>query len=147
MGVATATRRLVLEVAGWTLIVAGLAALVLPGPGLLLLFGGLAVLAEQYPWAERRLEPVRDQALKTAADGVRSIPRLLMSLTSVAVLAAAGVIWGLRPDQPHWWPLDDRWWLPGGWSTGGALLLSAAVALALLAYSWRLRRRSLDSPA
>ena len=35
-------KRLVLEVVGWTLVVAGIAALVLPGPGLLMVFGGLA---------------------------------------------------------------------------------------------------------
>ena len=137
MGMRAATRRLVLECIGWTLVVLGLAALVLPGPGLLLLFAGLAILAEQYEWAARRVEPVREQALRTAAEGVRTLPRLLASLTGIALLAAAGITWGLRPDTPSWWPLDERWWLPGGWTTGATILFSAAVALSLLGYSWR----------
>jgi len=110
---------------------------VLPGPGLLLLFAGLAILAEQYEWAARRVEPVREQALRTAAEGVRTIPRLMVSLTGIAMLAAAGIIWGLRPETPSWWPVHERWWLPGGWTTGCTILFSAAVALSLLGYSWR----------
>ena len=46
-----------LESIGWLLIVAGIAALILPGPGLLMLFAGLVLLSQQYEWAERRVEP------------------------------------------------------------------------------------------
>ncbi len=137
MGMRAATRRLILECIGWVLVVLGIAALVLPGPGLLLLFAGLAILAEQYEWAARRVEPVREQALRTAAEGVRTIPRLLISLGGVTALVAAGVFWGIRPDAPSWWPIDERWWLVGGWTTGATILFSAAVALSLLGYSWR----------
>jgi hypothetical protein len=137
MGMRAATRRLILECIGWALVVLGIAALVLPGPGLLLLFAGLAILAEQYEWAARRVEPVREQALRTAAVGVRTLPRLLVSLTGVAALVAVGIVWGLRPDAPGWWPLDERWWLVGGWTTGATILFSAAVAASLLGYSWR----------
>jgi uncharacterized protein (TIGR02611 family) len=46
--------RLVLEtVIGWLLIAAGLVMLVTPGPGLVTLLAGLAVLARHYRWAER----------------------------------------------------------------------------------------------
>ena len=48
---------MLIEVGGWTLVVAGVAALILPGPGLLLLAAGLVVLSQQYAWAARRLEP------------------------------------------------------------------------------------------
>ena len=47
-------KRVVLEAAGWLLLVVGIAALVLPGPGLLGVFAGLALLSQQYEWAERR---------------------------------------------------------------------------------------------
>ena len=40
-----AAKRLLLEILGWVLLLAGIAALVLPGPGLLLMFAGLAILA------------------------------------------------------------------------------------------------------
>jgi hypothetical protein len=137
MGLATAARRVLLEGLGWLLVVAGIAALVLPGPGLLLLFAGLAILAEQYEWAARRVEPVRAAALRGAADGVRTVPRILLSLTGIACLAAAGITWGISPDSPGWWPFRESWWLPGGWTAGATMLVSAVLALGLLVWSWR----------
>jgi hypothetical protein len=139
-GAAAATKRLLLETLGWLLIVAGLAALVLPGPGLLLLFAGLAVLSQQYAWAERRMHPVREAALRAAADGVATWPRILMSTSSALALVAAGVIWGVGLDVPGWWPLRDEWWLIGGWTTGATLMLSGVLALSLLAWSYRRHR-------
>lgn len=133
----SAAKRLALETLGWLLVLGGIAALVLPGPGLLALFAGLALLSQQYDWAERRLEPVKRQALKTAADGVATWPRIVMSCLGVAWLIAAGVAWGLNPDVPGWWPLGERWWLPGGWATGVSLIASGFIALALIVYSYR----------
>jgi uncharacterized protein (TIGR02611 family) len=83
--VKSAVKRIVLEVLGWILVVVGIAALVLPGPGLLALFAGVALLATQYEWAERRVEPVKRAALRTAADSVKSWPRIALS--------AFGVLW------------------------------------------------------
>jgi hypothetical protein len=137
MGVRAATRRLVLETVGWLLVLAGLAALVLPGPGLLLLAAGLLVLSEQYPWAERRLHPIRAAALRTAREGVASWPRLLVSLSGALALVALGVLWAASPPAPDWWPVHERFWLVGGRATGATLLLSGACAVGLLGWSWR----------
>ncbi len=104
-------KRVLIETAGWLLVVVGIAALVLPGPGLLALFAGLALLSTQYEWAEKRLEPVKDAALRAAADGVATSPRILMSFLGVCGLVAVGIVWGIGPDVPEWWPLADRWWL------------------------------------
>ncbi len=38
---------------GFTLLVAGTAMLVLPGPGIVTIIAGLALLARDLPWAER----------------------------------------------------------------------------------------------
>jgi hypothetical protein len=46
---------------GWTLLVVGGALLVLPGPGLLVIAGGLALLATEYPWAARLLRVARQR--------------------------------------------------------------------------------------
>ena len=129
-------KRIVLEGAGWLLIVAGVAALALPGPGLLMLFGGLAILSQQYTWAERRVEPVKRKALQTAAESVQSWPRIVLSSLFALGLIAVGVVWGLRPPAPSWWPLDERWWLLGGWGTGATLIFSGVVALAMIGYSF-----------
>src|SRR3954469_24370463 len=103
-------KRILLEVVGWGLVLAGIAALILPGPGLLLLAAGLVVLSQPYEWAERRLEPVKHRALKAAAEGVETWPRVVGSTLAALVLVAAGVLWIWSPPTPGWWPLADRWW-------------------------------------
>lgn len=129
-------RHVLLQGAGWVLVVGGLAALVLPGPGLLALFAGMAILATQYEWAERRLAPIRRAALKAAADSVQSWPRIVLSLVGACLMIALGSYWGIRPAAPGWWPVGERWWLVGGWGTGGTLIGSGVVALGMVVYSF-----------
>jgi hypothetical protein len=52
-------RRAGVAVAGSMVVVVGLALLVLPGPGLLLLTAGLALLATEFAWAQRWLTRLR----------------------------------------------------------------------------------------
>ena len=131
-----AVRRLVLEVLGWALVVAGIAALVLPGPGLLMLFAGLVLLSQQYTWAERRVDPVKERAVQAAKDGVQTWPRILLSLLGVLWLIGAGVVWAVRPPAPGWWPVDEGWWLFGGWAAGLTLIASGLLAGALMGYAF-----------
>ncbi len=56
---------------GTTLIVVGVILLVLPGPGLVLIALGVAVLASEFAWAERILRRMK-QAGSAAADTARS---------------------------------------------------------------------------
>ena len=133
----SAARRVTLEVVGWTLVVVGIAALVLPGPGLLMLFAGMAVLSQQYDWAAKRLDPVKYRAMRGAADGVATWPRILASTTAALVVAGLGVVWIVGPDAPGWWFLDESWWLVGGVATGITQVASAAIALGLIVWSYR----------
>ena len=126
-----------LEALGWVLVVIGLVGFIAPGPGLLPLFGGLTILSQRYEWARRRVEPVKDAALRTAAQGVQTWPRIALSLLGVVWLAGLGVVWGMRPPAPDWWPLRESWWLLGGWATGATLIFSALIALATSVYSFR----------
>ncbi len=132
-----AAKRVLLELAGWALLVGGIAALVLPGPGLLLMFAGLAVLSQQYEWAERWVEPVRLRALKAAAESVNTWPRIIASSVFSLGLVGCGVLWIMDPDVPSWWPLDDAWWMPGGVWTGVTQIVSGILAVALIGYSFR----------
>ncbi|WP_246383052.1 PGPGW domain-containing protein [Nocardioides stalactiti] len=132
-----AAKRLVLEVLGWLLLLAGVAALVLPGPGLLLMFAGLAVLSQQYAWAERAVEPVRLRALRGAAESVETRLRVAISTLFSIALMVCGVLWIVKPEEPSWWPLDDDWWLPGGIWTGVTQIVSGLMAVALIIYSYR----------
>ena len=130
-------KRVLLEAVGWLLLLAGIAALVLPGPGLLLMFAGLAVLSQQYAWAERWVEPVRLRALRGAAESVATWPRIVGSSLFALGLVACGVLWVASPAAPDWWPLADGWWLPGGLWTGITQIVSGVLALALIVYSYR----------
>jgi hypothetical protein len=135
------------EVLGWLLVAAGLAALVLPGPGLVALAGGLYVLSLNYTWAARLLEPVKRRANKTAADSVQTWPRIVLSGLLALGIAAIGVVWGLHPDAPSWWPVAERWWLVGGWGTGVVLIASGVFALCLIGWSFvefRIKHETLD---
>ncbi|MCC9145126.1 MULTISPECIES: PGPGW domain-containing protein [unclassified Arthrobacter] len=129
-------RRTGIEVAGWSLVVLGLAALVLPGPGLLMVVAGLAVLSLRYHWAHRWLHPVKERAFRAAAQQVQTVPRIIATVCGGLLVIAAGVIWGLWRQVPNWWPLQDSWWLPGGWVTGGTLIGSGCIGLALIVYSY-----------
>lgn len=130
-------KRVVLETAGWLLLVVGIAALILPGPGLLGVFAGLALLSQRYEWAERRTEPVKRRALHAAAEGVETWPRIIASVLGVLFLLVCGVLWIIKPPVPGWWPLSDFWWLPGGLGTGITQIASGIIAFALIIYSYR----------
>lgn len=132
-----AAKRLAYETVGWLLVVAGIAAMVLPGPGLLMLFGGLAVLSRQYAWARRYVEPVRLRAMRGVAEGVETWPRIIISTLGSLCIGAVGVVFLIRPPAPHWWPLEATLWLLGGAWTGVTLLASSALALGILYYSYR----------
>jgi hypothetical protein len=132
-----AVKRIALEALGWLLILAGIAALILPGPGLLLLAAGLVLLSQEYEWAEKRVEPVKRRALRAAAESVATNVRVAVSTTLALLLGACGVVWILDPDQPDWWSLPEASWLPGGWATGVTQLGSALVALGMIVYSYR----------
>ena len=133
----SAAKRIGLEIVGWTLLVAGIAALVLPGPGLLMIFAAMAVLSQQYEWAERRLDPIKYRALKGAAESVETVPRIIASVIGVLLLFAAGALWIASPAVPGWWPFSDGWWLPGGVATAVTQIGSGVIAAALIVYSYR----------
>jgi hypothetical protein len=132
-----AAKRIALEIVGWTLVVAGIAALILPGPGLLMIAGGLVLLSQQYEWAERRVEPIKREAMKGAARSVETWPRVVATGFMALVIAAAGVLWFVGPEMPGWYPLAERWWLPGGKATSISQFLSALIVVVLLVWSYR----------
>jgi hypothetical protein len=134
---AKVARRVLVEGLGWILVVGGVAGLILPGPGLLMIFAGLVILSQEYEWAERRLEPVKVRALRGAAESVETNLRIAISAACALVVIACGVLWIWGPAAPGWWPLGETWWLPGGVATGITQVASGLVALALIAYSYR----------
>ena len=63
-----AARRLIVAVVGGTLVLCGLALLVLPGPALLVVPLGLVILASEFAWARRLLRTVRDRVSQSPPD-------------------------------------------------------------------------------
>ena len=69
-------RRIVVIVVGTTIILIGIALLVLPGPGILTILAGLAVLATELVWAKNLLDRTKSHARQAAdrvPDGVRRV--------------------------------------------------------------------------
>ena len=130
-------KRFALEGLGWLLVVGGIAGLILPGPGLLAIFAGMALLATQYDWAERRVDPIRQAAFGAAEESVKSWPRIITTTLVTLALGGIGVLWGIHPAAPQWWPLDDKWWLVGGLATGAVMIASSIFALSMLFVSYR----------
>jgi uncharacterized protein (TIGR02611 family) len=69
--IARNTWRATVSAAGFALLVVGAIMMVTPGPGLLVIIAGLAVLATQYAWAQRALEAARTRAAKARDTALR----------------------------------------------------------------------------
>src|SRR5215216_3573582 len=93
-------RRTGSEVLGWVLVAVGIALLVLPGPGLLALVAGTALLAPHYHWARRILDPLHDYAVEAAQKSVETKARVLVSVAGVLWLLLVGIVWLLSPPIP-----------------------------------------------
>ena len=115
---------------GGALVLVGIVLLVLPGPGLLLVLGGLLVLSTEFPAVDRYIDPIQHRAMRAAEESVSSPLRLTCSVLAGLALIAAGVVWGLVKTLPL-----------GGWPTGSSLILSGLVLLGLLLFSYERAER------
>jgi hypothetical protein len=130
-------RRTSSEVLGWLFVAAGIALVPLPGPGMIVLVAGIALLAPHYEWARRILDPLRERAVEGAKKGVSTPWRVLASVAGVLWLTGFGVLWLASPTFPPFTVagviVGPR--LPGGHAVGVGLVTSGAVGALLLAYS------------
>ena len=55
-------KRIAIFIAGSVVVLAGVAMLVLPGPGIVVILAGLAILATEFVWAERALDKAKEKA-------------------------------------------------------------------------------------
>jgi uncharacterized protein (TIGR02611 family) len=55
-------KRIAVTIAGGVLVLAGVVMLVLPGPGVVVIIGGLALLATEYVWAQRAMNFAKRKA-------------------------------------------------------------------------------------
>ncbi|HEX8160060.1 MAG TPA: PGPGW domain-containing protein [Solirubrobacteraceae bacterium] len=93
--------RILYILVGFTLLLGGIAMLVLPGPAFVVIPIGLALLSLEFAWAEKLLERAIEQGeiAKRKASETTKTQRIL---TIVAVVLGVGalVAWGLMGDIP-----------------------------------------------
>ncbi|WP_375483680.1 TIGR02611 family protein [uncultured Jatrophihabitans sp.] len=85
--------RIAVTAVGVVVVLGGIVLVPLPGPGWLIIFAGLGVLATEYEWARRLLRFARDQVQRWT-DWVKRQPRWiqgLVGLLGVVFLAAVFV--------------------------------------------------------
>jgi uncharacterized protein (TIGR02611 family) len=92
--IARSGKRIAVTVIGFAVLLAGLVMIVTPGPGIVVILLGLAILATEWAWAERAL----DRAKQTGGDALRvataSPLRIALSVLATLVgIAAAVVAW------------------------------------------------------
>ena len=114
-------KRFAVTIVGVALLLLGAAMMVLPGPGILVIVGGLALLATEYVWARKMLKTAQAQAEKVQEAAVASPVRTAATvLFGVAMLGVGLAMVFLRDvDLPFWSPL-----------TGGIMAVTALILLA-----------------
>ena len=83
---------------GGTVTAAGVVMLVTPGPGLVVIVAGLAILATQFAWAERALDKVKQKAI--AARDKASARRADRRAAAAGAPGPQDVAGEVRPSQP-----------------------------------------------
>ncbi|MEO7979339.1 MAG: TIGR02611 family protein [Sporichthyaceae bacterium] len=100
------TYRIVVGLVGAAVVALGIVLIPLPGPGWLIVFAGLAILATEFAWAERLLGFAR-QKVYGWTDWVTEqslAVRALIGLLGLAFVAAAGALYLAVYGLPGWVP-------------------------------------------
>lgn len=93
-------KRVAVAVIGGALTLAGVALLVLPGPGFVLVAAGLAILATKFTWAARPLAYAKDKAQVGLDEVAQSTWRAILAVVGAVALLAAGVLEVAGVDLP-----------------------------------------------
>lgn len=93
--------RTLYTIVGFTVLIAGLLMLVLPGPALIVIPIGLALLSLEFVWAEGLLERTlkHGETAKRKAQETTRTQRILSAVAAVIAVAAIAV-WGAIGDVP-----------------------------------------------
>ncbi len=94
-------KRLAVAVIGCVLLLVGVALLVLPGPGFVLIAGALALLATQFEWAKRPLDYAKDKASVGIEEVATSKFRASLAVVCALGMVAIGVVELAGVRLPH----------------------------------------------
>jgi uncharacterized protein (TIGR02611 family) len=115
------TTKIVVTTVGALVILAGFVMLVAPGPGIVAIILGLAILATEWDWAERWMKKAKEQALRAQQRAMNTDPaarRRRLVFTGVGLLVVLGA--GAAFIFGYGWPgfAVEGWdWVQGiaGW--------------------------------
>jgi uncharacterized protein (TIGR02611 family) len=77
---------------GALLLIAGVALLVLPGPGFVLIAAGLALLATRFDWAKKPLDYAKDKAQQGIDEVKNSKVKAALALACALALVVLGIL-------------------------------------------------------
>jgi uncharacterized protein (TIGR02611 family) len=121
-------KRYAVTIAGFGVLAIGAVLVVLPGPGLLLIVVGLAILATEYLWARRLMVRAKKEAKRVQEAAVASRLRTGGSLAFASGLVGLGFTMVIVDDPT--WPIFrkflDKLWGP---ITGGVLMLTGSILI------------------
>jgi hypothetical protein len=136
LGGVALVKRSVVTIVGLLIVAGGIALMVLPGPGILLVVVGLAVLATEYAWARNLLGTAKEKAIKAQEEAVASPWRTGATVIFALGMIAVGVAM-LVVDDVRWPVYDgllDSFWRP---LTGGVVIVTSVILLTTTALAVR----------
>jgi hypothetical protein len=84
-------KRIAVTVAGFAMLIAGGVMMVTPGPGVLIIVLGLALLATEWAWAERALDKAKESGKVVLDQATASPTRIVLSVLLTLGGIAAGI--------------------------------------------------------
>ncbi|MEZ0075865.1 TIGR02611 family protein [Planotetraspora sp. GP83] len=88
------TLKILIGVIGAALVIGGLIMVPFPGPGWLVVFAGLAVLATEFAWASRVLDFAKDKVTATTDWLIRQNWAVRIVAGTLTLALAAVIVWG-----------------------------------------------------
>ncbi|MGH3445443.1 MAG: PGPGW domain-containing protein [Nocardioidaceae bacterium] len=115
--------KIVVSLVGFAVLILGFITIVTPGPAVVLIPLGLAILATEFAWARRALVKAREYAVRAKATAEQLDPRvrrrrILLTIGGVLLVLAAIVAYVWVEDWPNWavagwdWLQGRAGWLP-----------------------------------
>jgi hypothetical protein len=82
-------KRIAVTILGFLVLAAGIVMMVTPGPGIVVILAGLAILASEWAWAERALDKAKESGRvvveQATASPLRIVLSVMLTLGGIAV--------------------------------------------------------------
>ena len=85
-------KRIAVTVVGFVVLAAGAIMMVTPGPGIVVILAGLAILASEWAWAERALDRAKEGG-KVVVDQATSSPFRIVVSVLLTLVGIAATVW------------------------------------------------------